>query len=100
MITKQIETPLPPPPPAKIKSALKRRLPDDTKQEKTREEEERGGEDGWFCPEMQPPLANDSLEQCFKKSNETIVSFFKTGEKYKMVEYFFFSFLLLQLNDY
>lgn len=102
MITKEIETS--PLPQVKIKSALKRRFPEDTKQGKTREKEEDGENNGWFCPEMQPPLANDSLEQCFKKSNETIVSFFKTGEKYKMVEslffFFFFFFNLMIINFY
>lgn len=40
----------------------------------------------WHTPRMEPPLAN-GIEFSFKKSNETIVSYFKTKDKYKMVNF-------------
>lgn len=78
LVIKRVETP----PVKVIKSALKRRLETTEKKTNVKDVDTLG----WYCPEMEPPLANDSLEQMFKKSNETIVSYFKTGEKYKMVK--------------
>lgn len=86
VIVKRVETPS-----TTLKPALKRRI-SDTKQDKDEKNYDDHDRDQWFCPQMKPPLENDSLEHCLKKSNETIVSYFKTGEKYKMVAIKSFSF--------
>lgn len=79
VIVKRVETPS-----KTLKPVLKRRI-SDTKQDKDEKNYDNHDLVEWFCPQMKPPFENDSLEHCLKKSNETIVSYFKTGEKYKMV---------------
>jgi hypothetical protein len=48
---------------------------------------ELGGDEAWFCPFIEPPLASELNEAC-RVNNEPIVKYYKTKEKFKLVNYF------------
>ena len=49
---------------------------------------ELGEDEGWFCPFIEPPLVSE-LNEAFRVNNEPVVKYYKSKDKFKLVNIVF-----------